>query len=279
MLRGRPIWLVIVIMLLVAFSACAVKETEMEQVTDNEREKPGAGMTITIVYDNNPYDNRLRTAWGFSCMVELPEKTILFDTGGDGSTLLYNMGELGINLEEIDTVVLSHIHGDHVGGLSSFLQHNSEVTVYLPASFPQQLKDEIRLSGAKLSEVDEARELFEGTFTTGELDGGIKEQSLVLRTTRGLVVITGCAHPGPTKIVRKAKEIGKDKVHLVLGGFHLGGASVTQITSIIEDFEELGVEKVAPCHCSGDQARSLFKEHFGLNYIESGVGTKIRLPE
>jgi len=279
LLGGRPFWLAIVIVLLVAFSACTVKETEMEQVTDKERGEPGAGMTITIVYDNNPYDNRLRTAWGFSCMVQLPEKTVLFDTGGDGSTLLYNMGELGLNPEEVDIVVLSHVHGDHAGGLASFLQHNSEVTVYLPTSFPQQLKDAIRLSGAKLGEVDEARELFEDALTTGELDGGIKEQSLVLRTPRGLVVITGCAHPGPTKIVRKAKEIGKDKVYLVLGGFHLGGASTTQITSIIEDFEELGVEKVAPCHCSGDQARSLFKEHFGLNYIESGVGKKIRVPE
>lgn len=264
---------------LIAFSACAVKETEMKQVPDNERGKAGAGMTITIVYDNNPYDDRLRTAWGFSCMVRLAEKAVLFDTGGDGSTLLYNMAELGINPEEIDILVLSHIHGDHVGGLTSFLQHNSEVTVYAPVSFPQGLKDEIRLSGAKLREVDEAIELCEGAFTTGELDGGIKEQSLVLRTPRGLVVITGCAHPGITNIVRKAKEIGEDKVHLVLGGFHLGGASVTEIASIIEDFDELGVEKVASCHCSGDRAQSLFKEHFGLNYIECGVGKKIRILE
>ncbi len=84
-------------------------------------------------------------------------------------------------------------------------------------------------------------------------------------------MITGCAHLGITNMVRKAKEVGKDKVHLVLGGFHLGGASVTQIVLIIVDFEELGVEKVTPCHYSGDLARSLFKEHFGLNYVECGV--------
>ena len=95
---------------------------------------------------------------------------------------------------------------------------------------------------------------------------------MVLRTPRGLMVITGCAHPGITYIVRKAKEVGKVKVHLVLGGFHLGGASTSALETIIEDFIELGVGRVAPCHCSGDLARSLFKEHFGLNYIEYGVG-------
>ncbi len=98
----------------------------------------------------------------------------MFDTGGDGSTLLYNMRELGVNLQEVDMVVLSHIHGDHVGEFTSFLQLNSDVTVYLPISFSQRLKDEVRLSGAEFREVDEARELFEGAFTTGELDGGDK---------------------------------------------------------------------------------------------------------
>ena len=275
----RPICLTLAIVLLIVLSACAGNKTEVEQVPAEGRVKPGAEVTIAITYDNNPYDSRLRPAWGFSCVVRLPEKAILFDTGGDGSILLYNMGELGINPEEIDIVMLSHIHGDHMGGLTSFLKHNSDVTLYMPISFPQQLKNEVRLSGAKLEEVDEARELFDGAFTTGELDGGIKEQSLVLRTPRGLMVITGCAHPGVVNIVRKAKEIGKDRVHLVVGGFHLGGASVSEIESIIKNFVELEVEKVALCHCSGDRARRLFKEHFSPNYIECGVGKKIRISE
>jgi len=67
---------------------------------------------LIIVYDNNPFDHSLRTAWGFSCLIRLPDKTILFDTGGDGSTLLHNMKQLQINPEEIDAIVLSHIHGD-----------------------------------------------------------------------------------------------------------------------------------------------------------------------
>ena len=272
------IWMTTAIVLATGFLGCGVKNIEIERIPEEEKEETSA-VTLLITYDNNPYDGRLRASWGFSCAVRLAKRTILFDTGGDGRILLSNMERLGVDPGEIDTVFLSHVHGDHTGGLASFLERNSDVTIYMPFSFPRELKAEAKLQGARVEEVQYAEEIAPGVFTTGELDGRIKEQSLVLRTPRGLVVITGCAHPGIVNIVQEAKKFGKDNVHLVLGGFHLGGASATQITSIIEDFEELGVEKVAPCHCSGDQARSLFKEHFGLNYIECGVGKRIRIPE
>jgi 7,8-dihydropterin-6-yl-methyl-4-(beta-D-ribofuranosyl)aminobenzene 5'-phosphate synthase len=250
----------------------------MEQASPEQTVGPPAPLTIAITYDNNPYDDRLRTAWGFSCLLRLPERVILFDTGGDSSILLDNMEHLQIDPKEIDIVVLSHIHGDHVGGLGGILNQNSDVTVYLPASFPQSLKDEIKLYGAEVQEVDEPRELFDGVYTTGELNGGIKEQSLIVKTDEGLVVITGCAHPGVVNIVRKAKEVAGDKVYLVLGGFHLGGASASKIESIIDSFEQLGVERVGPCHCSGDTARRLFRDHYGEGYVESGVGRRLTLP-
>ena len=237
------------------------------------------GIKITIVYDNYPYDRRLQSDWGFSCLVILRERALLFDTGGDGDLLLENMKKLGIDPKRISTVFLSHIHGDHVGGLPAFLRQNRKVTVYVPGSFPARLKEEIRYSGATLEEVRQAAEVFPGVFTTGELDGGIKEQSLVLRSPRGLVVITGCAHPGIVNVVRKAKEIGKDRIYLVLGGFHLGGADPSSIGEVIEIFLKLGVEKVAPCHCSGDRARKLFEKHFGSSYIPSGVGKEFTIAE
>ncbi len=234
---------------------------------------------LIIVYDNNPFDNRLRTAWGFCCLIRLAQETILFDTGGDSSTLLDNMRQLDIDPREVDAVVLSHIHGDHVGGLSGFLEQNSAVTVYLPQSFPESFKDKAKLLGAKVKEIREPRELFSGVHTTGELGNGTKEQSLIVTTSKGLVIITGCAHPGVVNIVRAAKDIVPDhKVYLVIGGFHLSGASSAQIESIIEEFGGLSVEKVAPCHCSGDDTRRLFKERYGEGYIESGVGKKIPLP-
>ena len=241
---------------------------------------PESNLTeLVIVYDNNPFDNRLRTAWGFSCLIRLPAKTILFDTGGDSPTLLHNMRQLQIDPGEVDIVVLSHIHGDHVGGLSGFLEENSAVTVYLPQSFPQSFKDEVKSLGAKVEEVYEARELFSGVYTTGELGNGIKEQSLIVTTGKGQVIITGCAHPGVANIIRVAKDVvPDDRVYLVIGGFHLAGASSAQIESVIQEFSQLSVENVAPCHCSGDETRSLFKESYGEAYVESGVGKRVPLP-
>ena len=107
----------------------------------------------------------------------------------------------------------------------------------------------------------------------------IKEQSLILTTTKGLVVITGCAHPGVVNIVQKAKEVRVDKlVYLVMGGFHMTGAATPQIESVIEGFRELGVKKVAPCHCSGDETRKMFRQEYVEDYINSGSGKIITLP-
>ena len=235
---------------------------------------------LIIVYDNNPFDSRLKTAWGFSCLVRLPQTTILFDTGGDSSTLLSNMSQLQIDPKEVEVVVLSHIHGDHVGGLGGFLRQNSDVTVYLPGSFPSSFKNDVKTLGAKVEEIHEARKLLPGVYTTGELDGGIKEQSMIIATNQGLLIVTGCSHPGVLNIVRRAKEIVPDsKVYLLVGGWHLGGASPTQLKSINDVFRQLGVEKVAPCHCSGSETRRQFKQYYGDDYIESGVGRRILLPE
>ncbi|HEC33647.1 MAG TPA: MBL fold metallo-hydrolase [Chloroflexi bacterium] len=248
--------------------------------------KAASGVTITILYDNNEYDKRLETTWGFACLVELHpeaggpggvETTILFDTGGDSVTLLSNMRRLGIDPQDVEVVVISHIHGDHVGGLAGFLEENHAVTVYLPQSFPQSIKEATRETGAELVEVGGPVEICRSVYSTGELGDWIREQSLVIESSQGLVVITGCAHPGVVNIVRQAKELVGGEVYLVLGGFHLGGTSAAEIAAIVEDFRELGVQKVAPCHCSGDVARRLFEEAYGEDFIPAGVGSRLEV--
>lgn len=240
-------------------------------------EEKEEGLTVTIVFDNYQYDPNLRTAWGFSCLVEGLGKTILFDSGGDGNLLLANMNKLQIDPQQVDIVVLSHIHADHTGGLAAFLNENSQVTVFVPQSFPANFSREVTEAGAEYVEVGESTQICEHAFSTGELGTAIKEQALAIETSQGLVVITGCAHPGVANMVRRAKEVLDKEVYLVIGGFHMSGFSDRQVNQVIRDFQQLGVQKAAPSHCSGDRTRQLFADAYGENFIKVGVGKKLTI--
>jgi len=230
---------------------------------------------LTIIYDNEQWDKRLENAWGFACVMDLNDKKILFDTGGDGEILLNNMEILGIKPVDINVVFISHEHYDHTGGLMSFLKINNDLTVYILSSYSEDFKKKISASGAKIEEIKEAREIYPDIYTTGELINSVKEQSLIIRTLNGLVIITGCAHPGIVNIIKRAKGIADDDVYLILGGFHLKDLSSTVVESTINELKDLGVKKVAPSHCTGALALQCFQDLFGEDYIKSGLGKTI----
>jgi 7,8-dihydropterin-6-yl-methyl-4-(beta-D-ribofuranosyl)aminobenzene 5'-phosphate synthase len=180
---------------------------------------------------------------------------ILFDTGGDGSILLRNMELLGIDPEDIATIVLSHEHWDHTGGLSDILRTNRDAEVYLLASFSEPFKNKIK---NPVMEVREPAEICDRVHTTGELGTSIKEQSLVLETKSGMVVITGCAHPGIKAIMDAASGFGG--IYGIIGGFHG-----------FNDYHLLnGVEFLSPCHCT--QHLSEIVSRFPDTYHKNGVG-------
>jgi 7,8-dihydropterin-6-yl-methyl-4-(beta-D-ribofuranosyl)aminobenzene 5'-phosphate synthase len=233
---------------------------QKELKTSSSETMGKAKITLITVYDNYKVNPELKTGWGFSCLIKIGDKNILFDTGADSETLLSNMEKMGIDPKEIDFVFISHLHGDHTGGLSGILKIKPNLKVYKPEDFsgPTQIID--------------------GVWTTGPLGTEIKEQSLIIESKQGLIIITGCAHPGIVNIVKKAKEMfPNENVYLVLGGFHLFGASDLELKTIINDFKKLGVQKVAPCHCSGDKCRELFQEEYRENFIENGVGKIIEI--
>jgi len=235
-------------------------------------------VSIIIVYDNYQVNPNLTTSWGFGCVIKTPTKNILFDTGGNSSILLSNMEKMKIHPKDINIVVISHIHGDHVGGLNGFLERNRDIKVYIPSSFRNSIREKIKTFGAEYKDVRDSIQISDNVYTTGEMGTWIKEQSLILHTKKGLVVITGCAHPGVVNITKKARQILPDKnIYLVMGGFHLGSASDAKLQGIIKGFRDLEVKKVAPSHCSGDRCRELFKQEYKEDYIESGVGKIIVL--
>jgi 7,8-dihydropterin-6-yl-methyl-4-(beta-D-ribofuranosyl)aminobenzene 5'-phosphate synthase len=234
----------------------------------------GLPLIITDLYDNIEYDSRLETAWGFAALIERGEQRLLFDTGGDGSVLLRNMSTLGIDPSLIEYIVLSHYHGDHTGGLDALLEMGAQPMVYILPSFPANLKNAARQNATPV-EVEPGQPILEGILSTGELGVRIPEQALIVRTTKGMVIITGCAHPGIVRMVDKAIRLVGGPVYLVMGGFHLGDASEASITSILDELRAMGVQKVAPSHCTGDRAIDMFREEYEDDFIESGVGRVI----
>jgi 7,8-dihydropterin-6-yl-methyl-4-(beta-D-ribofuranosyl)aminobenzene 5'-phosphate synthase len=235
----------------------------------------GRDVTITVVYDNIPLDKKLETAWGFACVVEGLSETILFDTGGKGKLLLSNMAAAGVKPGQIDSVVLSHAHGDHTGGLQDFLHVNNKVKVFAPKAFPSEFKQAVGKTGARLVETEGPQEVCPGAWTTGVLEQGIQEQGLYVETPAGLLVITGCAHPGIVQMAKAASRHAGTATHAVLGGFHMGRTSGDKIDTVIQGLKTIGVQQVAPSHCSGDKTRQLMKEASREGYLPSGLGAQV----
>jgi len=250
------------------------KEIKMEkELKEKEiKEEKASKITLILVYDNYQINPELKTDWGFALLIETPKEKILFDTGGNSEILLFNMKKLGIDPKSISKVIISHSHHDHLGGLEGFLKENSKVEVFILDSFPEKTKEMIKSYGAQLIEISKPQKISDFVFSTGPLEAFPEEESLIILSNKGLIVITGCAHPGIVNIVKKAKEMFPQKeIYLVLGGFHFPPKRV------VEEFKNLGVKKVAPSHCSGEEIREAFKEEYQENFIENGVGKIIEI--
>lgn len=253
-------------------------------------------MKLTVLTENVAGRNCL-AEFGLSYLIEA-DKKILFDTG-NSNVFLTNAHRLGISLDDADMVVLSHGHWDHGNGLQYF--GNKKLLTH-PGSFIKRYnKKDKRYVGIDLSysELSEKYEIllsdkpfhispeitflgevprtndFESVQThfileNGEADFVKDDSALMVRTSNGLVVITGCAHSGICNTVEYACEVaGSDKVYAVFGGFHLkNDLEVTEKT--MKYIKKKGIERVYPSHCTSFQALAAFSREFRFFQVLTG---------
>jgi len=250
-------------------------ETLAAAAAGSPRQAAPDGITLTVLYDNMWPSDAFETGWGFSVLVETPGHTVLFDTGGDGDALLTNMRRLGKDPAAVEAVVFSHAHGDHVGGFEAILDLGLRPTVYVPEGFRASVRDNF----ARTTDVvvtDEGREIVPGVRVTGRVGTGIAEQALIVETGAGPLVLTGCSHPGVLAMVDQAKRLTGGPVTRVMGGFHLGSASVGELERLADELRARGVTRVGPSHCSGMEAARVFQDAYGEGFVRLGVGTVLR---
>lgn len=283
---------------------------------------------MTNVYDAFGEDKKgLHHDFGFSCVVQYGDKTILFDAGTNTDTFQRNLKTLNIDLKKIDIAILSHGHYDHMGGFDYLLSINPKVKIYLPNDFfslgaPIKFpfrerepdakktlsKNEQYFRGEKVVEgmetvptgrfwkanveyLTQAKEVLPGITiipTTSKLMGtyikyppfeenpqfiGMPELSVSFATSKGQILLAGCSHTTIETIIQETKKVRKEKILLVSGGFHLIPYSREYIEGLVQRMKEVyGVETVAPSHCTGHLAFSIFKRAFGNKYKFFGLG-------
>jgi 7,8-dihydropterin-6-yl-methyl-4-(beta-D-ribofuranosyl)aminobenzene 5'-phosphate synthase len=192
-------------------------------------------MRATVLYDNSAREG-YADDWGFACLLE-GEEQVLFDTGADPDLLAANMAAAGLDPCGITKVVLSHDHHDHVGGLPYVVSRNPDVRVVLLPSFGPDTRG-MAARPALVSDATGAREVAPGLHTTGPVPNRIEEQAVWFETGAGIVMVTGCAHPGVDTLL--ARLPAGRRVRGILGGFH--------------GFDRLdaleGLEFIGPCHCT-----------------------------
>lgn len=256
----------------------------------------------TLVEDYSGYESPFLGQHGISFLIEYKGKKLLFDTGQNEKPVLYNMKLLGLEPGEIDYIFLSHCHYDHTGGLLGLLKAIKKRIPIIahPSIFRKHfvVKPYLRHVGVPFEkkEIEATGELFliatpfqivEGLYSTGEIwehedfertslevytlregkivkDELLDDMSIAVKTSRGLVIVSGCSHAGIVSIIKRAVEItGEKRIRAVIGGFHLIDASEERIDLTLEEFKRLGVEEVYTGHCTGLKAEAAFLESYG----------------
>lgn len=246
-------------------------------------------MRVVTLIENLVYKQGLVAEHGLSLYIKAGDKKILFDTGQSG-LFMQNAAKLGLNIEDIDMVILSHGHYDHTGGLYAFLQKNTKAKVYAKNElFTPKYHGQSRFIGIKRNEdmlkdrfvpIHEVTEVCPDVFIMPDIpilssndthfkgmlvkqgefflpDEFSDELFLGLKQNGLINIITACSHRGITNICKSAIDYFKLPVGLILGGFHMKDCTTSQCEEIINYLKQLQPKMMGVCHCTGVEKYAL----------------------
>ncbi|OHB59541.1 MAG: hypothetical protein A2167_04160 [Planctomycetes bacterium RBG_13_46_10] len=267
---------------------------------------------ITILAENTVIEAGLKAEHGLSFWIEYGDRQILFDTG-QSNLILQNAKTLDIDLANTDAIVISHGHYDHTGGLSSVLYIALNAKIYLhPAAtepkFSQKasratyigMSDSAKkaIQGRHIIWTVTPAQLLSGMSVTGQVSrlndyedvGGaffvdedcqradelLDDQTLFIESSKGLVLVFGCAHAGVVNTLDYVSKLTGDKnIYAVIGGMHLLNVSPIRIANTIEAFKKYRVQKIVPLHCTGQKAIDAMENAFDDKCLCLGTGGQI----
>ena len=235
---------------------------------------------LTIIIDD--YDgikNGYIPAYGFSLLIEINNKKILFDTGTKPYSLLYNLKTYGISPSSLDAIILSHNHFDHTDGLPGILKVNKSVPIYIHKDWDQlasfkgfkipKLNRRVIIEGRELDEISK------GLFLTNSFRssdyGGVYEHALFIKLKNDNILICGCCHPGLNVFLDECQSFGLTYRNdlFIIGGFHGFKFTDKKAKKINNQLKEIIL-----CHCTIHE--KIFKEQFGKKCISGIVGKKLK---
>ncbi len=232
--------------------------------------------SFIVVYNNMESENNLRCDWGFAAWIKMGEEVVLFDTGNKPAILKQNLEKLNLDPRDISVIAISHDHYDHIGGLESILSFVTKKTkVYLPGETDLDFQE--NYPDLNFIVNDKFQKISKNVWLTTVFENNIHEQALVIKTEGKLIMITGCAHPGIVEMAESVKNKFSDKkLGLLTGGFHLQAASENEVIQISDNLKALGLEKIAPSHCTGEHSIAVFKENWQENFVQLNIGDSYR---